>query len=79
MVQYSTFAAIEFTVGQAYTDISMYYFFVGVFKNPKSVQVIDSFEVRFTNGFPTGSQTTGLVLTYTPNLIYSSTLVSSDN
>ena len=57
----------------------MYYFYLGYFKNPKSVQVIDSFEVTLSNGFPTGSQTTGLVMAYTPNLINSATLVNSDN
>ena len=70
MKQYTTFAAVEFTVGQAYTAISMYYFYLGYFKNPRSVQIIDSFEVSFSNGFPTGTQTTGLVINYTPNKIY---------
>jgi hypothetical protein len=52
--QYIGYNAIEFTVGQAYTGITLYYFYLGLIKNPSSVIYPDSFEVTFSGGFPTG-------------------------
>ncbi len=52
--QYIGYNAIEFQVGQAYTGITLYYFFLGSIKNPSSVIFPDSFQVTFSNGFPTG-------------------------
>jgi hypothetical protein len=79
MKYYTTYTAVEFQVSSSYTNISMYYFYLGYFKNPRSVQLIDSFEVTFSNGFPTGTQNSGLVLQYIPNKIYSATLTNGNN
>lgn len=66
--------SITFTVGQAYSGITLYYFYLGVIKNPSSVIYPDSFEVYFTGGTPNGSQTSGLTVTYLPNNIYNASL-----
>jgi hypothetical protein len=65
---------IEFTVGQAYTGITLYYFYIGYIRNPSSVIYPDSFVVTFSGGYPTGVQSSGLVLTYVPNIIYDASL-----
>ena len=41
--QYVGYSAVEFTVGQAYSGITLYYFMIGLIKNPSSVIFPDSF------------------------------------
>jgi len=51
--------------------------YIGVIKNPSSARTPSSFEIYFSGGYPTGSITSGLVLTYIPNVIYDATLTHS--
>jgi hypothetical protein len=77
--EYVGYSAIEYTVTQSRTTIDAYFISVGMIRNPSSARYPNSFEIYFSGGYPTGSVTEGLILTYIPNLIYSATLTHSQN
>ena len=71
---YVGYNAINLSVGANYSNIDVYIVSVGMIQNPSSARYVDSFQIYFSGGNPSGNVTQGLQLTYSPNLIYSATL-----
>lgn len=53
--EYIGYSAVNVTVGKSYTGLTAYYLYIGMIRNPYSVQYTDSFGITLSGGYPTGT------------------------